>query len=430
LDFQPKKIKDMLQLFKYLTFTLVIVFAMYSCQEAPKAKEVKKLPSNNLQFQISGSNKLDVTFSVVLPEKKVKEYSFNVEINQLGDKKDWKDTTWKHASLDTGLTSFLTYIHDLPFEGSRNATYVYKNNGFNLEEAFQGDEIDTALLRVRMLSLIEKKEGSVNLAKEAMYVKPKYTKDSKELVAAKQALERCLNSSFSFSHNGRSFYLNRTKIGPWLGLDENLKVKVDFFGAQAYMQNIASQIEKPLSEILADLEKLDPADSTAQTVFPRMNIAQEIDEMIKQILKGSSVSKEIVFVNRSLPKGIKQGLKDFVEVSIMEQKLWVFRGGSLILETDVVTGNEKLERNTPVGDFKILFKTRDKVLKGPGYASFVSYWMPFYQGYGLHDATWRRRFGASIYQDGGSHGCVNIPPKMAPVVYQNVEVGMPVIIRN
>jgi len=163
--------------------------------------------------------------------------------------------------------------------------------------------------------------------------------------------------------------------------------------------------------------------------YPRMPIFQEVDFIISALPKGKAVQRSIVFVPQGLPKGLKEGLKDFVEVSILDQKLWLFKDGQLVLETSVVTGNEKYNRATPKGRYHILHKTTDRVLRGPGYASFVKYWMPFYQGYGLHDATWRRRFGANIYQNAGSHGCVNIPPKLAPVVYNNVYVGMDVIVR-
>ena len=54
--------------------------------------------------------------------------------------------------------------------------------------------------------------------------------------------------------------------------------------------------------------------------------------------------------------------------------------------------------------------------------------MPFYGGYGLHDATWRGAFGGSIYLYGGSHGCVNLPPKAAATLYNNVTVGTKVIL--
>jgi hypothetical protein len=348
----------------------------------------------------------------------------------VGDKKNWKDSTWKSAVLDSGLTNFLGVIHDLPFEASRNATFVYKDNGFSLEEEFQGTEVDTARLRVRMKKLIQQKGNSIDLTKADLYLKPKFTKDSEELKTAKKELEECLKSTIKINFESKSFTLDNRTFGPWLSLDAALKVKVDYISTQTYLQKLAKEIEKPLGQVLEELAKLDPMDTTNQEQFYRMNIPSEIDELIKLIPAGKPAKREIVLVKRGLPKGIKEGLTDFVEVSISQQKLWLFKGGSLLLETDVVTGNEKLDRNTPIGDYKILVKVRNKTLKGPGYASFVSYWMPFYKGYGLHDATWRRRFGASIYQNGGSHGCVNIPPKMAPIVYDNVVVGMPVLVRQ
>ncbi|MBQ0059355.1 MAG: L,D-transpeptidase [Lachnospiraceae bacterium] len=54
--------------------------------------------------------------------------------------------------------------------------------------------------------------------------------------------------------------------------------------------------------------------------------------------------------------------------------------------------------------------------------------MPFHEGYGLHDATWRSSFGGDIYQYGGSHGCVNLPEYIAAEVYDNIEVGTIVVI--
>ena len=54
--------------------------------------------------------------------------------------------------------------------------------------------------------------------------------------------------------------------------------------------------------------------------------------------------------------------------------------------------------------------------------------MEFRKSYGLHDATWRDSFGGTIYQTNGSHGCVNLPYKMAEIIYQNIDYDMPIII--
>lgn len=76
----------------------------------------------------------------------------------------------------------------------------------------------------------------------------------------------------------------------------------------------------------------------------------------------------------------------------------------------------------------IQYKTRNAVLKGANYRTPVSYWMPFYGNYGIHDANWRGKFGGDIYLLNGSHGCVNTPPAAMKVVYENMESGTPVVL--
>ena len=56
--------------------------------------------------------------------------------------------------------------------------------------------------------------------------------------------------------------------------------------------------------------------------------------------------------------------------------------------------------------------------------------MPFNGGIGLHDANWRSKFGGTIYQNSGSHGCVNLPPDKAAALYDLVYTGIPVICYN
>ena len=86
------------------------------------------------------------------------------------------------------------------------------------------------------------------------------------------------------------------------------------------------------------------------------------------------------------------------------------------------------------GLYTLYYKERDRVLRGPkradgtySYESPVSYWMPFNGGIGLHDASWRGKFGGEIYKNNGSHGCINIPPKTAAVIYEHVYKGIPIL---
>ncbi|MBQ3265421.1 MAG: L,D-transpeptidase family protein [Ruminococcus sp.] len=118
----------------------------------------------------------------------------------------------------------------------------------------------------------------------------------------------------------------------------------------------------------------------------------------------------------------------YIEISIDQQHMWVYKNGSQIASTDVVTGN-KGSADTPKGYYSVRSKSRNIYLSGDGYSSFVEYWMAFIgSSYGIHDASWRSEFGNPIYKGNGSHGCVNTPYSAVKTIYNNISVGTPVII--
>lgn len=100
----------------------------------------------------------------------------------------------------------------------------------------------------------------------------------------------------------------------------------------------------------------------------------------------------------------------------------------MVLETDVTTGKNNA---TKAGSFKIRNKVRNTYLTGKNYKSFVKYWMAYSgNSYGIHDASWRNKFGGNIYKTNGSHGCVNVPTNMATKLYSLIEIGTPVYIKR
>ena len=117
----------------------------------------------------------------------------------------------------------------------------------------------------------------------------------------------------------------------------------------------------------------------------------------------------------------------YVEISISQQRMWLYKDGKVIVDTPVVTGT-KGSMDTPKGYFTIYSRARNTTLYGPGYASPVDYWMAFSGGCGIHDASWRSSFGGNIYTYNGSHGCVNTPYNAVRTVYNNTSVGTPVIV--
>lgn len=132
-----------------------------------------------------------------------------------------------------------------------------------------------------------------------------------------------------------------------------------------------------------------------------------------------------------LQEGYARGKNDigdtYIEVDMGMQKLYAYKNGELLLETDIVTGNMKRKWDTPEGVNFVYNKQKNRTLRGQGYATPVDFWMPVNGGIGLHDADWRKEFGGEIYKTNGSHGCVNIPKEVMPTIYEEYEIGTPVI---
>ena len=117
----------------------------------------------------------------------------------------------------------------------------------------------------------------------------------------------------------------------------------------------------------------------------------------------------------------------YIEVDLANQKVWLYKNGKQLVETDCVSGTYGTDRQTPGGVYSIFYMQSPAVLRGADYVSPVDYWMAFNGNIGLHDADWRDSFGGDIFQTNGSHGCVNLPIPAAKKIYENISIGYPVV---
>ncbi|MBP3420935.1 MAG: L,D-transpeptidase family protein [Lachnospiraceae bacterium] len=117
----------------------------------------------------------------------------------------------------------------------------------------------------------------------------------------------------------------------------------------------------------------------------------------------------------------------YIEVDMTNQMMYYYRGGQLMLSTPVVTGNISRGNGTPARVCYIYYKQRNRTLIGEDYRTPVSYWMAVYGNIGIHDASWRGRFGGTIYKTNGSHGCINTPTNAVRQLYEMAEEGTPVV---
>lgn len=149
-----------------------------------------------------------------------------------------------------------------------------------------------------------------------------------------------------------------------------------------------------------------------------------LTEALREKKKGRHVP---AYLQEAFIRGKDDIGNTYIEVDMTGQKMYYYQEGECVLDTDIVTGNLSHRNGTPSGVNYVYAKQTDRVLRGPGYASHVDYWMPVKGGIGIHDADWRKYFGGEIYKTSGSHGCINTPPEIMKELYGMVEVGTPVV---
>lgn len=160
---------------------------------------------------------------------------------------------------------------------------------------------------------------------------------------------------------------------------------------------------------------------------------KETNELYKLVSENKSVdNREPIWAQKAAVKGNSENDmgNEFIEIDLTKQHMWFVRDGEVLVSTPIVSGNPYEGSATPTGIYPLNYKTRNATLRGPGYASPVSYWMPFNGDIGIHDANWQPYFGGSRYLGGGSHGCINTPYGKAGAIYKLAKEDMPVVVHK
>ncbi|WP_242838551.1 L,D-transpeptidase family protein [Lachnobacterium bovis] len=300
--------------------------------------------------------------------------------------------------------------------------------GFTVLAEEDGNTIDKDKLLKKVKETVNKTEDTLNLEKAEVYVEPKVKKEDSKLKNSVKKLNKCVKSKITLKSGSQVETVDLNNFKDWLTIDDNENPSVDEAKLAAYVDTLSKKYTtfgKP--------KQLKTSYGPVVTIGNshygwKVDKAQEIKQLREDILSGKNVTRDLNYSVKAASHDGNDYGDSYVEINLTAQKLFVIKGGSNVFESDIVTGNVSKGNGTPAGVFGVTYATRDAVLKGDNYASHVSYWMPFNGNIGMHDATWRNKFGGIIYKTSGSHGCVNLPLGSAQTVFGYVSKGFPVLV--
>ena len=323
---------------------------------------------------------------------------------------------------------------------SESAYPRYDGEKFVVEKEVWGTEINREILKKEMILCIKELEPTLDLEETGCYMEPKYTIDSEEVVRACELMNQYCQSSITYLMD-EEVVLDKSTIATWLSVDSNMVVIVDEEAIREWLEAFGEKYDTLGTTRSFTTPNGKNTTVTGGTYGWSIDEVSEFETILETIQAGEAVKKEPAYYigGTAAAHSVPDWGNTFVEVDLNQQHMWYIVNGNIIMETDVVTGEPIPEKITPEGVYSILEKNADTVLIGeqdpttgePIYRTPVKYWMRVtWEGIGFHDATWQSAFGGTLYQipNVGSHGCINMPLDQAAILYNEVEVGTPVII--
>ena len=323
-----------------------------------------------------------------------------------------------------------------------DAYIQYKDGSFSIIEETLGSKFNIEELVKNIKVALSEGKQQLDVTKANGYVKPQVYKDDQDLNnQLKAANEYCLSAITYTTPKGKEIALDGSTLITWLSKQDDGSYTKDesVFKEKltAFVKELASQYNS-----IGATRTFTGKDGQSHTVSGgtygfRVSTDSEVSAVLKMINENKSENNRIPEHTGQLPSGENGGLgTTYLEINITKQHLWFVKDGSVVLESDFVSGKESdPTRLTPSGTYYIYNKERNRVLRGTKqpngkyeYESPVSYWMPFNKGIGLHDASWRSTFGRDIYINSGSHGCINLPTGFAGSLYSQIYVNLPVVV--
>lgn len=311
---------------------------------------------------------------------------------------------------------------------------------FKIIPETEGNYINLSVVRQAAEEAVQKEESEVDVASLKWgYRKPKVRAKDKEIVEECEKYNHMLAGSITWElPNDETMTLDKETTVKWLSRDENGNYYRD---EEIWEDNIEFWVD----ELARNVNTVGSTWNFHATNVGNIEISggdygysvdkvSEREEVWDLLWDGETDEREPYFYQTQYTRG--RGIGDtYIEANLSAQHVWIYIDGDCVCQTDCVSGLPANGRGTPTGVFQILYKDTDTDLKGQrlangeySYISHVDYWMPFYNGCGFHDASWRSSFGGSIYKYDGSHGCINLPPSIAPTFYSYVRTGMPVVV--
>ena len=293
------------------------------------------------------------------------------------------------------------------------------DNGIHIVPEIKGSLIKVKAFREQVVEAVENVVSHISLEDLELYEEPKIYQDNQSLNERYNLWKQHLDTKIVYHFDENTEILDATIFYEWMSEDEKGGIVFDKERIQEFVKGLAKKYNTGYSSKEFETSYGETVTIKGGPYGWLINQPEEVDALEAALLACESQDREPVYFQTAASHSKPDYGDTYVEINLSAQHLFLYKDGELIVESDFVSVNESRGWATPAGAFPLTYKERNTTLKGANYATPVSYWMPFNGNIGMHDSSWRKSYGKNIYKKNGSHGCINLPPDVAQIIYEN-----------
>lgn len=342
--------------------------------------------------------------------------------------------SWNKELLHELIVNSTVVQNNLRDLSTIDVKIIYTEKGYDLYDGMS-DVFDPSAFADKVIENYSNGIFYTDITDESFYYVEKDSSEQSNERILWDKLEDFLDTGFVLDMGNEKYVFDKKLTSDFLLLDEHGDFVFDDNGNFVFdnekIRVYMTDLLKKYNTVGTNLKFQTTNGEFVEVKYNKYGTEIDVETEVEYILNALNTGISETYIPTYKQEGYVRGLNDiggtYIEVDMTMQKLYGYKDGEKVIETDIVTGNMRRNWDTPAGVNYVYAKQKKRILRGANYATPVDYWMPVVGNIGLHDANWRSEFGGEIYQTDGSHGCVNIPSEVMPIIYETYEVGTPVI---
>ena len=185
------------------------------------------------------------------------------------------------------------------------------------------------------------------MADENLYVIGEMTEEQKQVLAQWEKVEAFQSIEITYDMGDEQIVLNKSQIGEFLIREEDGSFKEEEDGSlmisrektDEYIDSLADEYDTYKKERTFQSTRGDLITLTKGTYGTLLNRDEEKEYLYNALLNGISETHVPAYKREAYHRGLNDIGDTYIEIDMTKQKMYLYKEGECLVETDIVTGN-------------------------------------------------------------------------------------------